>query len=463
MLNKEQCKMILDVMLSTGGDLAEIFEEKKHKSNYTLINNKVENVNSGIIYGIGLRIYSNLTSVYAYTNDQSMENLLKTAANLAKGVHGNTIIKSKDLEDVIFEDIHKIEKRPLDFDINYKLDIMKKASNSAFAYDEIIKKVIVYYIDEDQSVLIANSDGKYAFDNRVRTRLMINSIAQSEDKMQDGVASKGAHMGLELYDSIDIEALAQESARIAKTMLFADECPSGVMDVVIDNGFGGVIFHEACGHALEASSVAKGMSVFADKLGTQIASECVSAVDDATIPNAWGSNNIDDEGNLTKRNVLIENGILKGYLVDTLNGRRMNMPSTGSSRKQGYMYEQTSRMSNTFILNGNSNFDEIIANTKFGLYAKALGGGSVNPSTGDFNFAVNEGYLIEDGKITKPLKGATLVGNGAKILMQIDMVGNNCSRQQGMCGSSSGSIPTDVGQPTIRVKAMSVGGRGGAI
>ncbi|MFR6473556.1 MAG: TldD/PmbA family protein, partial [Turicibacter sanguinis] len=245
------------------------------------------------------------------------------------------------------------------------------------------------------------------------------------------------------------------------TMLKAGLCPSGKMPVVIDNGFGGVIFHEACGHGLEASSVSKGLSVFSSKLGQKVASEFVTAIDDGTIPNAWGSLNVDDEGTKTQRNVLIENGILKSYLVDKLNGRRMNMASTGSSRRQNYRFAPTSRMTNTFIANGPHTRAEIIANTEYGLYAKSMGGGSVNPATGDFNFAVNEGYIIRNGQIAEPVRGATLIGNGPQILHQIDMVGENLARAQGMCGASSGSIPTDVGQPALRVKEITVGGAKG--
>ena len=340
---------------------------------------------------------------------------------------------------------------------------MKRANDTMLAYDPVIKKAVVNYMEEEQQVLILNSDGKYIQDERIRTRMGMEAIAMDGELMATGSKRPGAHCGLELYDRFSIEETAADAARMAKTMLYADECPSGDMTVIIDNGFGGVIFHEACGHSLEATSVAKGNSVFANKLGQKIASELVTAVDDATIPNAWGSNHIDDEGNPTKRNVLIENGILKSYLVDTLNGRRMNTASTGSSRRQSYQFEPTSRMSNTFIENGTSSFDEIVAATKLGLYARNLGGGSVNPATGDFNFAVLEAYLVKDGKIVKPVKGATLVGKGSDVLLKIDMVGNNLSREQGMCGSISGSIPTDVGQPTIRVSSMTVGGKGGTL
>jgi TldD protein len=250
---------------------------------------------------------------------------------------------------------------------------------------------------------------------------------------------------------------------MALTTLSAEECPSGKMDVVIGNAFGGVIFHEACGHSLEATSVARGLSVFSGKKGEKIANECVTAIDDGTIENAWGSNNIDDEGNPTQRNVLIKDGVLTSYLVDDFNGRRMGEKGNGATRRQSYKYEPTSRMSNTYIDNGKNTPEEIIAATKFGLYAKKMGGGSVNPATGEFNFACLEAYLIEDGKVTRPVKGATLIGNGAEILHNIDMVGNDLLRAQGMCGSSSGSIPTDVGQPTIRVRNITVGGRGGSI
>lgn len=235
------------------------------------------------------------------------------------------------------------------------------------------------------------------------------------------------------------------------------------MDVVMGNGFGGVIFHESCGHALEASAVSIGLSVFANKKGQQIASELVSAVDDGTIEGGWGSGNIDDEGNPTQRNLLIKNGVLNSYLVDDFNGRRMNEKGNGATRRESYAFEPTSRMSNTFILAGKSTPEEIIRATKFGLYAKSMGGGSVNPATGEFNFAVIEGYMIEDGKVTYPVKGATLIGSGKEVLMNIDMVGNDLLRAQGMCGAASGSIPADVGQPTIRVKDITVGGSGGAI
>ncbi|CDD51369.1 putative uncharacterized protein [Firmicutes bacterium CAG:308] len=309
-----------------------------------------------------------------------------------------------------------------------------------------------------QHVQISNSNGKLVQDTRIRTRMPVTAYAQDEKSMQSGFEGPGASMGLEFYDTTQPEDIAKEAARIALVMLEAKDCPSGKMPVVIDNGFGGVIFHEACGHALEASAVSKDQSVFTNKLNTKIASDCVTAIDDGTIPNAWGSQNVDDEGNPQQKRVLIKDGELTSYMIDTLNGRRMNMASTGSSRRQSYKYEPTSRMSNTYIAAGKDKFEDLFKGIKKGLYAKKMGGGSVNPQTGEFNFAVNEGYMIIDGKITYPVKGASLIGNGAEILMNIDKVSDNLKRAQGMCGASSGNIPTDVGQPAIRVSSITVGG-----
>lgn len=459
MLEKNQLHEILDLCLETGGDHAEIFEEKKQTYQVSMLNGKVENVNSGIIYGVGIRIFHENQSVYAYSNDTSMENLRTMAKNLAGSYDDKKKNISFKLNEVVYENRHPVLIDPSTVDSAKKIEVVRKANQSALEYDDVIQKVITNYMDEKQEVAISNTEGKYIRDTRIRTRLMIQAIAMHEDTMETGFYGPGASKGFEFYDEIDPAEAGKEAARIAKTMLFADECPSGNMPVIIDNKFGGVIFHEACGHSLEASSVAKGQSVFCGKLGQKIAGEKVSAVDDGSIPNGWGSSNVDDEGNFTKRNLLIENGILKGYMVDSLNGRRMDMPSTSNSRRQSYKYETTSRMTNTFILAGEDDLDEMIKEIPYGLYCKSMSGGSVDPSTGDFNFAVQEGYLIQDGKIVKPVKGASLIGNGADTLLKIDRVAKNLDRAQGMCGAASGSIPADVGQPAIRVSSMIVGGR----
>lgn len=459
MLDKQLIDKILTEALSTGGDFAEIFVEKKSSSNLFMIDGKVESSISGRDFGIGIRIFKGLFSVYGYTNDMNEESLLKATKKIASSISGTKEDITINLIKQDIENINKIQIYPQDIKKSEKIELMKIASHSAKDYDKHISQVRVSLGDVKQNILIANSEGLFTTDERVRGRISIESVATDGNDMQTGRVSPGASAGFEFFRNMDIEAEAREASRIAKTMLFASYAPSGKFPVVIDNRFGGVIFHEACGHGLEASSVAKGNSIFAGKMGQMIASPLVSAVDDGTLPNEWGSLTIDDEGHKTQRNLLIENGILKGYLVDKLNGRRMGIKSTGSGRRESYKYAPTSRMTNTFILNGKSSFDEIIKNTEYGIYAKNMGGGSVNPATGDFNFAVMEGYIIRNGEICEPVRGATLIGNGGEVLKKIDMVGNNLGFGQGMCGSSSGSIPTNVGEPTIRVSEITVGGR----
>lgn len=458
-------RLITDVILaalSTGGDFAEVFMEDTRGTNLRMLNGSVEQGVSGRDYGVGIRIFQGMRSVYAYTNDSGRENLLKVALEAAAALVGTPQVTSIVLERLTMESFNPVRLQPEQVVHNDKVAVMKRAHLAAAGYDSQITQVAITYLDTDQHVLIANSEGLLVQDRRTRTRLGINAVASKGNEKQSSFRGPGAHRGFELFDTIDVEAIARDAARGAVTMVNADYAPSGKYPVIIDNEFGGVIFHEACGHGLEATSVAKGASVFSGKLGQQVASPLVSAVDDGTIPNAWGSQNIDDEGTKTRRNVLIEKGILTGYMIDKLNGRRMGMEPTGSARRQSYKFAPTSRMTNTFICAGESTKEEIISNTEYALFAKQMGGGSVNPATGEFNFAVSEGYLIRNGKIEKPVRGATLIGQGSQILQKIDMVASNLARGQGMCGSLSGSIPTDVGQPTIRVSEITVGGRKGA-
>ena len=461
MLNPAIVKDVIDEALATGGDFAELFVENNRKESITMRNGTVEDSVSGIDYGCGLRIFDGNNCVYAYTNDTSRENLMKLANEASKALKSKSanIMKVLDFSKFEFTDSHRIEIPPFDVLKKEKVEMLRTAHNASKGYDKSITQTINGFASGVQNILTANSDGLWVEDTRTRGRMMAQAIASSETEKQVGYLGPGSLSGFEYFKNLDIKEIGGEAARIAVTMLNAELCPSGLMPVIIDNGFGGVIFHEACGHSLEATSVAKGGSVFCGKLGEQIASTCVTAIDDGTISNAWGSCNIDDEGNVMRKNILIENGILKSYLIDRLNGRKMGMSSTGSGRRESYKYAPTSRMTNTFIANGKSSPKDIIANTEYGLYAKKMGGGSVEPATGEFNFAVLEGYIIRNGKIAEPVRGATLIGKGSEVLMNIDMVGDNLARAQGMCGSSSGNVPTDVGQPMIRVKEMTVGGR----
>ena len=459
MLSKDILSSVLARCLITGGDFAEIFEEDTLDTSISILNGKVENSISGRTHGIGIRIFKGFKSVYAYTNNTSLTALLDTAqkAALALGELKEDI--SIVLTEKTIINNNPIIYIPSSISLNKKIEVMKKGYKAAKDYNEEISQVSVSYLDKEQNILIANTEGLLVEDKRVRTRLAISSVASKDGENQTGFEGPGAHKGFELFNDIDPEYYGREASRVAHTMLHAKNCPAGKMPVAIDNGFGGVIFHEACGHSLEATAVAKGNSVFTNMLGKQIASTKVTAIDDGTIPNAWGSLNIDDEGNKTRRNVLIEDGILKGYLIDKLNGRRMGMEATGSSRRQSYKYAPTSRMTNTYIAAGNDDEKEIIKSISDGLYAKKMGGGSVNPVTGEFNFAVSEGYIVRNGEIQEPVRGASLIGKGSEVLMNIDMVGKNLEQGQGMCGSVSGSIPTNVGQPMIRVKEITVGGR----
>jgi len=460
-LSKVLLEDCITAALGTGGDFAEVFVEDRWSNTLSMVGGKVDSSVSGREYGIGIRIMQGTNCVYAYTNDDSREGLLRVAKEAAAALPGVSGVQSLNLIKASIPSVNVIRTLPDTVEKQRKVALMTRTYQVAKEYDPVISQVSVRYFDEDQHVQIANSVGLLVEDRRVRTRTGITAVASKDSEKQSGLRAPGAHMGFEFYDKIDLDTYAREAARIAATMIHAPYAPSGPMPVIIDNEFGGVIFHEACGHSLEATSVAKKTSVFADKVGEKIAADCVSTVDDGTIPNAWGSLNVDDEGHPTQRNLLIENGILKGYLVDMLNGRRMQAAATGSSRRQSYKFAPTSRMTNTFILPGPYTRDEIIANTEYGLFARYMGGGSVNPATGEFNFAVNEAYIVRNGKIAEPVRGASLIGKGSEILLRIDMVANNLECGQGMCGSLSGSLPADVGQPTIRVSEITVGGRKG--
>ena len=460
MLKKAAVENILTAALESGADFAEIYAEEAKRSSISMVNGRVESALGGMDYGAGVRLFFGNQAIYGFTNDLSEENLIRIAREGAAAMKGDRIYNIKGWKEMAQRCINPIQILPNTIAKNVKAEQLRLASAAAKNYNELITQTRAGYLEVMKHVLVANSEGVWGQEDRTRSRFTVEAVASSATEKQSGHLGPGGSEGFELFDRINVEESAREAARIAVTMLGAKPCPAGKMPVVIDNGFGGVIFHEACGHGLEATAVARNASVFAGKMGQLIASPLVTAIDDGTIPNGWGSAEMDDEGTPTARNILIENGILKSYMVDRLNGRRMGAAITGSARRQDYRYAPTSRMTNTFIANGKSDPAEIIANTEFGLYAKQMGGGSVDPATGSFNFAVHEGYMIRNGKLAEPVRGATLIGKGSEVLRDIDMVGNNLKRAQGMCGSKSGSIPTDVGQPMIRVSSMTVGGRG---
>ena len=459
MIARDICQRVLRKAVSTGADYAEIFAENTVNHNINMIASKVDSIKDTVIAGAAVRVYKGMRSVMASTVDTSEEGLLRCAETAAEALGQGTAQIDIVLKERIFGDIHPVKICPVSVSNKEKVEILKAGYFAAKEYDPCVVQVSGGLADVDHNILIANTEGLYAQDRQIRTRIAISAVADKGQGTQTGSCSPGRRMGLEMFDIVDPKAVGIKAAQQAATMAGAGYCPAGVMPVAIDNGFGGVIFHEACGHSLEASSVAYGTSQFAGKLGEKIANEKVTAIDDGTIPNAWGSINIDDEGTPAQRNVLIENGVLKSYMIDKFNGRRMGMASTGNSRRQSYAYTPTSRMTNTYIAPGTDKNENIIGSIEYGLYAKQMGGGSVNPVTGEFNFAVNEGYMIRNGKICEPVRGASLVGKGSEVIQNIDMVGTELEMGQGMCGSSSGSVPTNVGQAMIRVSTITVGGR----
>jgi len=459
MLKQDIAQEVLQAAVSTGGDFAEIFLEDRTNHFVQLRSGKVDTVNSLRSHGAGVRIITGTSAIYVYTNDTSREGLLKCAKKAAEAVHGASKITPAHLAFADTIDAHPALISPNAAKAAKKIEKLRQAEKAAKT-DAKIVQVVAGFSDSQQNVWIANTEGLFTHDVRTYSRMTCQAIANNGTENQTGYEGPGAMMGFEIFDGcINPENVGKSAARIALTNLNAKPCPAGVMPVVIDNGFGGVIFHEACGHSLEATSVAFGSSEFSGKLGQKIAADCVTAIDDGTLPYEWGSTNIDDEGMPTNRLVLIENGVLKNYMIDKLGGIRMNMPSTGSSRRESYAFAPTSRMRNTFIAAGKDSNEEMMRTMGDGLYAKRMGGGSVNPATGEFNFAVMEGYLIKDGKIAHPVRGASLIGRGSEVVMKIDRVGSDMKMAQGMCGSSSGSVPTNVGQPMIRVSSLTVGGR----
>ncbi|WEK82478.1 MAG: Zn-dependent protease [Candidatus Phytoplasma pruni] len=456
MIKKEEIQTLLKQSLESGADFAELFFEDNMTNSLRITGQEVVSLSTDNVFGVGVRLLQGSDEVYGYTNKVDFDNIQKLMTHLKRNFKGPK-----------YKVVPLGEPQPLKESMKKPFDLMtkKEKAKKLIKLSDIMKKqndkiiqTIVNYHEKEQKILVANTEGVYQNDVRPYIRCGLVAVAKEGEQMQDVYEGPGRSMGLEFFDLIDLEQLAQEVAQRAVALLKAEEMKPQVMIVVLNNGFGGVIFHEACGHPLEATAIARGLSPFNNKLNQKIASDIVTAYDDGSIEGAWGKLNFDDEGMKTQKNLLIEKGILKSYLVDFRNGRKMKAKPTGSSRRESYKYSPTSRMNSTYIANGTDKPEQIIKDTKYGLYAKSLGGGTVEPATGEFNFVVKEGYLIEDGKLTTLVKGAMLIGYGDDVLLKIDRVGDNLSLGQGMCGSVSGSIPTDVGQPTIRVQEMVVGG-----
>lgn len=469
MLAKSIALKALNAALATGGDYAEIYVERNRSSAIGLDNGRVEGASGLLTFGAGIRILKGFSSVYGFTSDLSAKNLVAFASKLASGFEGERVITVETIKKQGVNVINPIKKPLLEVPAEDKIAYLKECHEITKGVDPRIVRVINNFGCYHKDIELFIAEGKEAryyenFEERGRLTMVAFAADKTENRFETAFSGPGRFGGWEYFtDELNYKEKARITGEKAIRLLSAKECPSGRYPVVIGNGWGGVLFHEACGHPLEASATAKGLSCFSDSIGKPIASPIVSAYDDGTIVNEWGSNNIDSEGVPTQKVQLIKDGICTAFLVDRANGRRLNMEPSGCCRRQNYKNAPTSRMSNTYIAAGKDNPEDIIADTKLGIYVVDFGGGSVEPTTGEFNFSASEAYIIRDGKVCEPVKGCTLIGTGQEVLFNIDRVGNDLALGQGMCGASSGSIPVDVGQPTIRLKEITVGGRGGKL
>jgi len=465
MISKKLALDIINLSLETGADYSEIFYEDSHAQTVMVENGKVNISTSSSLCGVGLRLLQGNRSVYGYTNDLSKNGLTKLAKNLSASFTGERVLTVEGFKEIKAENRNPIKDSYDNHPLEERIGLIKVGINAINDLkDPRIVRTQGAMGFNHRSVTIYNSKGKWFTRDTEFARMSFLVIAANEGGIETAFEGPGCQKDISYFkNEINIKELAEKTAKTALLMLDAKECPSGKMDVVIGNAWGGVLFHESCGHPLEASAVSRSLSPFAGKVGEVVASPLVSAYDDSTIPGAWGSIDIDDEGNPGQKRLLIKDGVLQDYMIDDFNGRRMEREGNGACRRQNYRYCPTSRMSNTYIANGKSTPEEIIAATKLGLYAVSFKGGSVNPATGEFNFGCSEAYIIRDGKIAEPVKGATLIGKGHEILKDIDMVGNDLALGEGLCGAASGSIRTCVGQPTLRIKNITVGGRGGEL
>ncbi|CAM8648887.1 TldD Predicted Zn-dependent proteases and their inactivated homologs [Acidimicrobiia bacterium] len=451
---------VLGEALRTGGEFAEIFAEDRRNSSALLDDGRVEELTSGRDRGAGIRVVVGDTTGFAHTADLTEAGLraaAEAAAAAARGGGGGvrTIALTRQSATRGYE----IEVLPGDVPKARKVELLTQANDTARSTDGAISQVSVSYGDTRRRILVANSDGLFAEDDTVRTFFSVSCVASGDTGMQTGRESIGHTIGFELFDRYDIDELARNAAGRAITKLAARPAPSGQMPVVIGSGGGGVLFHEACGHGLEADLVSKGASVFRGRVGQRVASPGVTVVDDGTMQREWGNIAIDDEGNPAQRNVLIEDGILTDYMWDHLRARKEGRASSGNGRRQSYQHLPMVRMTNTYLLAGTEDPDSIIASTQKGVYVKHLGGGQVNTATGDFVFGMTEAYLIENGEVTEPLREGNLIGNGPEVLQRIDALGNDFAMgPPGTCGKDGQGVPVGDGVPTLRVSSLTIGG-----
>ena len=460
MIEPDVLERVLAGAVRTGAEFAEVYAEDKSSTSAGLDDGRVEQVTSGRDRGAGIRVIAGDTTGFAHTSDLSEAGLTAAAAAAAAAAsQGGGGVREISLTRSPRHRPNEVVHLPDTIAKARKVELLQRMNEAARSYGPEIVQVSAGYGDSSKRTLVANTDGVFADDEIVRTLLRISAVADGDTGMQTGYQSMGHTVGFEIFDTVDVEELARDAARQAITKLRARPAPSGSMPVVIKNGSGGVLFHEACGHGLEADHVAKESSVYAGRVGQQVANPLVTLVDDGTMVGEWGTLGYDDEGHITQRNVLIEDGILTDYMWDYLRARNEGRPASGNGRRQSYQHLPMVRMTNTFVLDGPDDPDDIISSTPNGVYVAKLGGGSVNTATGDFVFGMTEAYLIENGEITEPLREGNLIGNGPKVLQDIDMLGNDFAMgNPGTCGKDGQGVPVGDGQPTLRVREMTIGG-----
>jgi TldD protein len=445
---------------ATGAEFAEIYVEDKRSTSAGLDDGRVEQVTSGRDRGAGIRVVAGDTTGFAHTSDLS-ERGLATAAEAAAAAasRGGGGVVTVALGPVRRHPVNAVRLMPDEIGKARKVELLRRVDAAARAVHGAIVQVSAGYGDSRKRILVANSDGILAADEQVRTLLRVSVVASGDGGMQTGYDSIGRTIGFELFEDEDVEALARRAADQAVTKLSARPAPSGSMPVVIKCGSGGVLFHEACGHGLEADLVGKGASVYRGKVGEAVASPLVTLVDDGTMSTEWGAIGVDDEGHPSQRNVLIRDGVLTDYMWDYLRARKEGRPQSGNGRRQGYQHLPMVRMTNTFVLAGTTAPDDIVRDTERGVYVAKLGGGQVDTASGDFVFGMTEAYLIEGGRITEPLREGNLIGNGPQVLRDIDVLGDDFAMgNPGTCGKDGQGVPVGDGQPTLRVRALTIGG-----
>jgi TldD protein len=457
-LKEDEISKVLQKALGRGGEFADIFFERLKSTSIICEKNRIEKIITGVDQGVGIRVIFDQRTVYAYSNEFGLKALLELAEILSRAVERKIKSELISLEKKGALLSFNIQKPPGAIDLKKKVSLVKRANSTARSFHKSIQQVKITYEDRIQDVTIANSEGLIREGKRIGTTFSVLVVAADGEVLQTGYEPIGGFVGLELFDETPPEKVAEVATSRAVRMLRAKPPRGGVMPVVLSSEAGGTMIHEAIGHGLEADLAQQGLSVYSNQMGDLVASPLISIVDDSTLPGRRGSYPFDDEGTESQRTLLVNKGILISYLSDRLAAMKDGKVSTGNGRRESFRYKPIPRMSNTFILPGETPPDEILRSTKEGLYVKKMGGGEVNTVNGDFVFEVTEGYLIEDGRIGEPVRGATLTGNGPEILKKVDMVGNDLGFGIGTCGKDGQGVPVSDAQPTLRIPEIIVGG-----